>query len=791
MIGALYNRSTVNIEINYQTHCINQSQASNLAESFSRAVNAIITEPKSTMSNLEILSASQRLQIWDWNGEVPVAVQRCVHDVFAEQAKARPLAPAICAWDGDMSYSELDKLSSNLSEHLIDLGITSEDIVPLCFEKSMWTVVAMLAVLKAGGAFTPLDPEYPASRHVQIIQQTKAKLVLASTQYSDFCQSNHSVVVTVSKASVLQLPHKDSKGMNRRPNTSISGSAYVIFTSGSTGTPKGVVVEHKAISTSCLAQGKAFQLSCDTRGLQYANYTFDASITEILAILIHGGCICVPSDGDRHNNLSSIINTLNANWVLLTATVAQVLDPKSITSLKTLVLGGEQINSVDWDRWNELEKRINTYGPTECSVWCTSHSNEDGFTSGMIGKAMACVSWVVDPSNHNRLAPINSIGELLIEGPILARGYLDDKEKTTTAFIYNPPWLLEGSKQHLGRHGRLYKTGDLVRYNSDGSLVYIGRKDTQVKVRGQRVELGEIEHYVRQYLNVEQMAVEVIVPGNDKTKSTVAVFLQREEKDSLDDRPLALTGNDPSVRVFFAAEVDRKLSKQLPSYMVPTVYFCLTQLPMTTSGKMDRKQLRKIGASFSTQQLAELKNQGPKEQPTTGQEKILQQLWARVLDIDTGKIGLDDSFLHLGGDSVGAMKLVAEARKQDITLTTANVFETLILRDMARTAKPFASNFRQPSKFSELAPDLYKAIFSSGIQCNPPLPLDAVEDIHHISFIQDLCLKLGEQDPRAAFTHFYVNLNPSISTELLEKSCQVLADYFSTFRTHFAYFEGH
>ncbi|KAI0568190.1 CaiC, Acyl-CoA synthetases (AMP-forming)AMP-acid ligases II, partial [Pyrenophora tritici-repentis] len=220
------------------------------------------------------------------------------------------------------------------------------------------------------------------------------------------------------------------------------------------------------------------------------------------------------------------------------------------------------------------------------------------------------------------LAPLGSVGELLVEGPILARGYLGDAEKTAAAFIQDPTWLLEGSGEHVGRHGRLYKTGDLVHYDADGNLVYVGRKDVQVKVRGQRVELGEIEHHVRECMpEVERMAAEVIMPGNDKDKATVAVFVQQKEEE-------ASAGDGSSARVFFPSQVDSQLSQRLPSYMVPGVYFAVAQLPMTTSGKTDRKRLREIGSAFSAQQLAELltRSQGPKRQPSTEQERALQKL---------------------------------------------------------------------------------------------------------------------------------------------------------------------
>ncbi|KAI0568723.1 EntF Non-ribosomal peptide synthetase module protein, partial [Pyrenophora tritici-repentis] len=291
-----------------------------------------------------------------------------------------------------------------------------------------------------------------------------------------------------------------------------------------------------------------------------------------------------------------------------------------------------------------------------------------------------------DPENHHKLAPLGSIGELLVEGPILARGYLNDADKTAATFIDDPAWLLEGCGGNVGRRGRLYKTGDLVRYDSDGNLICLGRKGDQVKVHGQRVELGEVEHHVRECVpEAKQLAVEVIVPEGEGGHPMLAAFIQLNgnARDALlVDRDARA---DSMVRVVFLGEVEEELAERLPGHMVPAMFFTIQAMPTTTSGKTDRKRLREIGASFTAQQLAEMRtlSQDPKRQPATEAEQTMQQLWAHVLDIEQGSIGLDDSFFRLGGDSITAMKLVAEARKQSVHLTVASIFQHPRLCDSA------------------------------------------------------------------------------------------------------------
>ncbi|KAL7771423.1 hypothetical protein CFE70_001366 [Pyrenophora teres f. teres 0-1] len=631
-------------------------------------------------------------KMWAWNYEIPGVTNKCIHDLFAEQVLAQPNAPAICAWDGKMSYSVLDNLSTTLAGYLVKIGVKPEDVVPLCFEKSMWTVVAMLAVLKAGGAFAPLDPDHPASRHKEILRQTSARVVLVSAQHSARWASSSCHVVTLSEASISQLTADDLPNFSATPGN----AAYILFTSGSTGIPKGVVLEHRAVSTSCLGHGRAFGITDQSRVLQFTSYTFDFCMAEIITTLLYGGCICVPSDRDRRSDLAKAINAMGANWALLTPSVAQLLNPSDVPTLKILVIGGEQVTSTDWNRWPTSVQLINGYGPTECCIVCAGYTTTQAFTTGTIGRAIASVSWVVDPENHHKLAPLGSVGELLVEGPILARGYLNDAEKTAAAFIEDPAWLMDGCQGYAGRRGRLYKTGDLVQYNDDGNLVCLGRKDSQVKLRGQRIELGEIEHHLRECLpEATQMAVEVILPSEESKHATLAAFVRLEQDYCHIPAVGILAGGNWKAQAVTISDIVDALAERLPTHMIPTIFITLEVFPMTTSGKTDRKVLREIGASFTPQQLANVRTsrQGQKRQPTTPAERAMQQLWAGVLAIAPDSIGLDDSFFRLGGDSIAAMKLVGEARRAGIQLTVADLFRNPRLDQLtaAATASTHAS----------------------------------------------------------------------------------------------------
>jgi len=255
----------------------------------------------------------------------------------------------------------------------------------------------MLAVLKAGGAFVPLDPDHPRNRHEEILKQTKAGLVLTSSQQEGRWEDLGVTVLTASAASIARLTDKVNTGFTGATPKNI---AYVMFTSGSTGKPKGVVIEHHALATSCLEHGQAFGLSQLTRALQFTAYTFDVCITETIATLVYGGCVCVPSEEERRTNLAKTINALHVNWIVLTPTVARLLQPSQMPLIETVILGGERVNYDDCQRWEGHANIVNGYGPTECSVWCATYSGIEGFKSGLIGKSIASVSWVVDVNNH-------------------------------------------------------------------------------------------------------------------------------------------------------------------------------------------------------------------------------------------------------------------------------------------------------------------------------------------------------------------------------------------------------
>ena len=290
---------------------------------------------------------------------------------------------------------------------------------------------------------------------------------------------------------------KRDASSNTCPTIQPRNAAWVVYTSGSTGTPKGVLLEHASLSSSMKAHGKAFELGSHSRVLQFASYTFDAAIQENLTTLVFGGCVCIPSEVDRLSNLSHAISSLEINFLGLTSSTTSMLDPRKLPRIETLILFGEPLKAKVVEMWLPHARLLNGYGPTECSIFSSCSSALQGLGDiSVIGFPLGCNFWVVDTSsNYNRLTPIGVAGELLIEGPILGRGYLNDSAKTNSAFLVDPGFLRVLPKA-LNTGRRMYRTGDIVVQRPNGSLVYLGRRDTMVKLRGQRLDVDEPEYWI-------------------------------------------------------------------------------------------------------------------------------------------------------------------------------------------------------------------------------------------------------------------------------------------------------
>ena len=359
-------RKEVEIEAHYDQEVIPTWLVQRLLHQFEFVLQRFNSSeaPEEKIGDIAILNPVDKETIWSWNSRPLKSIHKSIHSmIYQEQVILRPYAIAIDAWDFKATYRELDEQTTRMASRLVALGITPESYVPLCFEKSGWTVVAMLAVLKAGAAFVPLDPSSPMSRLQEIVNDVKAKLILCSPRYEKLCESIPARAFPVNRIMTERQPGR----LYSLPCVQSDAAAYVIFTSGSTGKPKGTVIEHASFVSNAAEFGPGFGITSTSRVLQFASYVFDASLIETLASLMVGACVCVPEESARTDNLAGVINDMRIDWAILTPSVIQLIQPSEVPQLSTLVLAGEAMSQQDLSTWSDKVVLMNGYGPSETS----------------------------------------------------------------------------------------------------------------------------------------------------------------------------------------------------------------------------------------------------------------------------------------------------------------------------------------------------------------------------------------------------------------------------------------
>ncbi|KAL3444617.1 hypothetical protein BJX65DRAFT_310803 [Aspergillus insuetus] len=708
----------VRLHANFDTRYLKSFEANRLLNHLGFTLNHIMgSRPEQLIAEVNCMPPNDLEQIWKWNAAVPTPVKECTDQLIIARALKQPKAIAVSAWDGTLTYEDLDRWSTELAIYLTKLGVQRGTVVPLCFRKSVQMPVATLGVLKAGGTVLQLSYMVPTGRIETIFKTVNSKFALASpSEYTKIrgIIATHTVPPLDPNMSVTQKWQLPYQSLPELP-------AFILFTSGSTGTPKGIIWSHQALSSNINVIASTFSLSPQTRMFQFASYDFDASILDTYSTLISGGCVCIPDEEERLSNLSSAITTSIANCVFLTPSVAETLSPSSVPSLQTMALSGENLRAEVALRWlGKVKILANWYGPAEAPAATISIIDHISWASNTIGLSWGGVAWVVAPNDPNILLPIGAIGELVMEGPIIADGYIGVEPSIPKKSFVTPRWLHPGHPDYCSRQSRrVYRTGDLVRYNYDGTLAFLGRKDSQVKIRGQRVEIGEIEHHIQCFLGDQTpgtSAIADVIALKGSSVCTLVVFLSIGEK---------ANGPVEAARIVLQQRIhglNEGLRTQLPRYMVPSYYIPVAQIPMTATGKTNRQRLREMGGQLTLEQLAELQpSRGLKRMATTIMELKLQKLWASTLKIELSRISIDDNFFSLGGDSIAAMQVAALAREEGVSFSAADVFEQPGLGHLAtflegKTAVPQCKLTNQP--FSLVTSDVLSS-----------LDLDAVEDV--------------------------------------------------------------
>lgn len=716
------------------------------------------------IDNLEMTTTEDLNQIWHWNTETHESIGRCVHDLIAETAKSRPTATAISAWDGELTYQELNQASTHLAHKLVSLGVGRGMIIPIYLEKSVSSFLAFLGVIKAGGAGLFLDPALPISRLRAMVQRVKPVLILVSPMNEELGSSMVDRAVVVSHDSIRSMSER-SERTTPLPSVDPSDLLYAVFTSGSTGTPKGVLIQHRQFCSAIFHQQAIFKLGPATRMFDFSAPSFDVVYGAVLPTLAAGGTVCIPSDEERKNDLTKSICRFQATDTLLTPSIARLLDPNRIPTLQNMYLGGETPTYDDLALWTPHATTTNCYGPSECSVGTVYWQVPSSIPSKIpIGKGYGVSTWVVNPRSSEHLSPLGTVGELYLEGPLVGQGYFMDEERTDASFIQSPSWLRKGSPngEIPGREGRLYKTGDLVRYDAvDGSLLFMGRKNTQVKLRGQRIELAEVEYHLRHALvdmSVDaSIIVEVTTPEVTGRPALVA-FIE----------------SDPAKISQISGDLESTMSERVPTYMVPATFVPINPMPLAPSGKTDRRRLREIGSRLTLDQLSGGSHSN-RQPPFTEQECLLQKLWASVIGVAADQIYTDSTFLRLGGDSISAMRLASLARNHGISLTVQQILTQPRLSDMAQRIVALDSNQYDTRQirinpFSLLKDQENKELTLDYIsrQCN--ISRSQIQDVFPCTGVQKSLLSMTAKSENSYIARFALRLDQNVDVPRLKKA---------------------
>jgi amino acid adenylation domain-containing protein len=637
----------VEIAVNYSTDLFDAATIETLADLYENVLRAVAADPELPLSRIPLLDERQSAALQVWNGPPRAIPDTTVPELFAAQVARRPDEIAVVASGAEVTYAELDRRANQLAHLLRAAGAEPGRLVAFCLPRGTDLIVTMLAVLKAGAAYVPLDPTHPPARLATLLQDCQPVAVVATGATAGNLPPLTVPVIRFDTdrerlaAAAIECP---------QPTAGPRDLAYVLYTSGSTGTPKGVLIEHRSVVNFIGAMQDLFELTEADRMLGFAASTFDVSVFETFSALLTGARLYLATDEERLDIdlLQGLLERSAATVVDLPPPMMALLVPERLPALRIVFVGAEAFPGELVNRWNPGRRFFNGYGPTECTVTmiiqeCPGHWQG----SPPIGLPTANhVAHVLDPAG--RPVPIGIPGELVIGGAGLARGYLNRPELTQERFYPDPFGTAPG--------GRLYRTGDLVKRQRDGALVFLGRIDHQVKIRGIRVELGEIESVLSRHPGIDQVAVDV---HTDKTGNKQLVCY--------------LAGRSGPIE---PASLRDWLAGHLPAYMLPSYWVTVDSLPLNSSGKVDRKRLPAPEDDGEVATQVEFADETERELAT--------EIVGPVLGLRADQIAPDGDFFQLGGDSLAAARVVSRIRGHfSVTMSLADFFRGPTVRALA------------------------------------------------------------------------------------------------------------
>ncbi|KAL8344361.1 hypothetical protein RB601_004741 [Gaeumannomyces tritici] len=679
---------------------LSEREARNVSNTLKKALNSILEMPSGSIEGVDLFTDHDYAQVVAWANErdTPQPRSAVVHELVERNARESPQAIAIRAWDGELTYHQLDDLASRLAQRLMDAGVGHRDTVPLVLEKSFWSPVAMLAVLRTGAAFVPID-----ASDMGFIQPIFEQL--NSSHVAIQCQ-NASAVLGNLFEKVIVLNPELLRELQLQPmrstvtHTSEEDIACVFFVPASSRQVKGIAFSHASMSMALLTQGPSAMISASSRVMQLSSYNVDIALSEIFATLIHGGCVCIPTDSERVLDFTGAVQRMEVNWSYMTPLLSRKLNVDILPTLKTICFRTRSLDEDSYAPWVGKKKVLFAYGaPDICPLGISFLEVFGPHQLNRIGGPLVGNFWIVNPDDHRRLMPIGAVGELVIEGPTL--GYDFRNGQVDQAHWNSADFSTGGSNKKT----RYFKTGHRVRYTEGGFIQIISSKKEDLEIGGHTIIISELEQHIRRSLDLGvDVITEAIAFKGVQVEPVLTAFIELGEMfDGPEDlRQLSRTTRE---RLFAARRlVEIGLRNAVPSYMVPQIYIPVKHLPVTASLKVNRRKLQKIIYGLSRDQLVALStvpNPGEVQRycmqpaPLGQMEERMRQIWAHVLNIeDETVISGADGFIKAGGDDILATKLLVCCRQEGIIISIADVLRNITLSELCKTVK-FADDTQQ------------------------------------------------------------------------------------------------
>lgn len=642
---------TLSLRINHDESLYDGAAVKRCLEHFASLLVRLAGAPERRLRHVGLLddAGAQAMRPFWLGPQGPYPERSCIHHLFEQRAREAPERIAFTDGRNDWTYAWLDAHANGLARRLRELGAGPERRVAVYAHRSMDLLVAVLAIHKSGAVYTPLDPMYPAPRIAKMLQVCKPALLLHSPglreglpplECPELCLDGRYPAADAAPACGV---HPDN-------------AAYVIFTSGSSGVPKGIELAHRGLCNMLPDWNRLFGMQAGDRLLQFASISFDASVWEIYSALIAGATLCLASRSTLFSadELLGALRELRVSHALLPPSLLGSMNPEDLPQLRCVAAIGERCTNDITTRWSAGRRFYNAYGPAEATITdCVFEADARDIPAGdpPIGRPMSNVNlYALDA--YGRPAALGVAGELAIGGVNVARGYIGQPAATAEKFVPDPYAGVPGA--------RMYRTGDQVVIRSGGNFQFLGRKDFQVKIRGVRIELGEVEDALRQHPDVRDAVVLARDHGEGGDKRLVGYVVRR------DSAPSA-----PELRAF--------LRERVAEAMVPASFVVLDALPISPNGKIDRSRLPEP-------QGARAGDIGAWREPGTELERRLAAVWAKVLKLD--KVGLDDNYFDLGGDSVISIRIVAAAQREGLDITPRDIFEHQTIGALAAACGP-------------------------------------------------------------------------------------------------------